>query len=207
MPDILIRRLKHCDGLQMVLDSTLIRSLEMAGTDLGNIQLINWKTGRLTISAQHGFHTDFLDSFRIVTADDGTSCGRTKRTRRSTVIEDVLADREFAPYRAIAAGAGFRAVQSTPLISSLGGFVGVLSTHFPARHRPSESVMQALQAVGLLAADAIMARRARMGAAGADCSELESRIARTIAAIDRSRELLARTNGRHEHWFQGRGIA
>jgi len=35
--------------------------------------------------------------------------------RERVIIEDVLADPDFEPHREIAASAGFRAVQSTPL--------------------------------------------------------------------------------------------
>src|SRR5262249_33918255 len=45
-------------------------------------------------------------------------------------------DADFAPHRHIAASAGFRAVQSTPLFSRSGEFLGMLSTHFRRPHRP-----------------------------------------------------------------------
>jgi signal transduction histidine kinase len=53
------------------------------------------------------------------------------------VIEDVKSDPAFAPYSALAAAAGFRAVQCTPLLDSDGKPVGMFSTHFPRPHRPS----------------------------------------------------------------------
>jgi PAS domain S-box-containing protein len=54
------------------------------------------------------------------------------------IIEDVDADPAFAPRRAIAASAAFRAVQSTPLFASNGEPLGVISTYFRRPHRPSE---------------------------------------------------------------------
>ncbi|MBD2200652.1 MULTISPECIES: GAF domain-containing protein [Calothrix] len=52
----------------------------------------------------------------------------------------IEADAKFAPQRAIAKAAGYRAVQSTPLTSRTGNLVGVLSTHFhePRRFLPWE---------------------------------------------------------------------
>ena len=126
---------EHCSNLQSVLDCALSESLEVTGTVLGNVQVMDWKTGCLTIAGQRSFNDEFLTFFRSVRAGTGSACGRAMRERRSIVIEDVLLDREFAPYRTIALKSGFRAVQSTPLISSSGAFVGVLSTHFPAAHR------------------------------------------------------------------------
>jgi GAF domain-containing protein len=57
-------------------------------------------------------------------------------------VEDVQTDPGFAPYRAIAASAGFRAVQSTPITSRKGELLGVLSTYFRKPHRPSERALR-----------------------------------------------------------------
>jgi hypothetical protein len=51
-----------------------------------------------------------------------------------------MADPGFVVHRDIAGAAGFRAVQSTPLLSRSGTLLGVLSTHFrrPYRLTPEE---------------------------------------------------------------------
>jgi signal transduction histidine kinase len=67
------------------------------------------------------------------------------------IIEDVQTDPDFAPHRAIAAAAGFRAVQSTPVMSRNGELLGILSTHFRNPQRPSE---RALRMVDLYARQA-----------------------------------------------------
>src|SRR5262249_40082224 len=54
------------------------------------------------------------------------------------IIEDVEVDHAFEPHRQVAATAGFRAVQSTPLKSRTGSVLGMLSTHFRTVHRPSQ---------------------------------------------------------------------
>ena len=54
------------------------------------------------------------------------------------IIEDVQIDPGFEPHRHIAASAGFRAVQSTPLFTRGGELLGMLSTHFRKPHRPQE---------------------------------------------------------------------
>jgi len=181
-------RLQNCSDLQSVLNSGLFLGLELTGADLGNVQLMNWKTGSLTIVAQRGFNDDFLSFFRLVTATCGSACGRAIKEGGSGVIEDVLLDGEFAPYRTIALEAGFRAVQSTPLISSSGAFLGVVSTHFPATHRPSEGEMRALKVAGELTANAIIYQRARARIGDRHSTEkaVEERIARTRTAVERS---------------------
>jgi GAF domain-containing protein len=50
----------------------------------------------------------------------------------------VKLDLAFAPHLATAAAAGYRAVQSTPLLGSDGTLLGMFSTHFRQPHRPSE---------------------------------------------------------------------
>jgi GAF domain-containing protein len=87
--------------------------------------------------AHRGFRQDFLDHFASV-EDDGAACGRAMSRRERIIIEDVLIDPAFEPHRVIAASAGFRAVQSTPLFTRSGEPLGMISTHFRKPHRPQE---------------------------------------------------------------------
>jgi len=112
-----------------LLHSALDKALILAGQQLGNIQLIDWNAGYMEIVAQRGFARDFLDSFHRVTTRDGCACGRALLLRDTVVIHDVTVDRDFLPYRDVAERAGFRAVQSTPLLSPSGAFFGIISTH------------------------------------------------------------------------------
>src|ERR1700741_4077225 len=97
MPDVLKQRLQECADVESVLACALSCSLELSGADLGNIQLMDWRTGELVIAAQHGFDDEFLNFFRRVRAEDGSACGRAMRTRHPVAIVDVLFDPEFAP--------------------------------------------------------------------------------------------------------------
>jgi GAF domain-containing protein len=78
------------------------------------------------------------------------------------VIEDVEADEAYAPYRHIAAAAGYRAVHATPLISSVGKVVGMLATHFRQPHVPSKVDMLLTGIYSRLAAE-VLARFTPMG--------------------------------------------
>jgi GAF domain-containing protein len=121
-----------------LLRSALDEALTLAGQQLGNIQLVDWNAGYMEIVTQRGFAQDFLDSFRRVTTRDGCACGRALLVRDTVVIHDVTTDRDFLLYRDVAERAGFRAVQSTPLLSPSGAFFGIISTHgdcVPNRHR------------------------------------------------------------------------
>jgi GAF domain-containing protein len=104
------------------------------GADKGNVQVFDSKRGVLKILASRGFEQTFLDFFREVSALGM----RALRSGERTVIEDVESDIPFALLRPAARAAGFRAVQSTPIMSRGGTPLGVLSTYFSLVHRPTE---------------------------------------------------------------------
>lgn len=121
---------------QSLLEEVLDATIALQKADFGNIQLYNPETRVLEIVAQRGFQPDFLEHFNAV-RDVGAACGRAVALRERVIIEDVETDFAFTPHRSIAASAGFRAVQSTPLLSRDGELLGMLSTHFRQPHRPS----------------------------------------------------------------------
>jgi GAF domain-containing protein len=67
-----------------------------------------------------------------------------------------MADKEFSPCREVVSHAGIRAVQSTPIISSSGALLGVMSTHFAAPHRPTWIELRELQHTAQIAANALL---------------------------------------------------
>jgi predicted RNase H-like HicB family nuclease len=138
-----------------VLDCLLNYSMVVTGTVLGNVQQLDPSTGTLKIAASHGFGREFLETFATVRSDDGSACGRATAERSQILIEDVRRDQAFSPYREVAERAGFRSVQSTPLISTSGEFVGMVSTHFSEPRRLGELEGLELLRIGQIAADAI----------------------------------------------------
>src|SRR5215475_4852895 len=193
------QRLQACSDLDSVLSCVLSRSLELTGALIGNVQMMDWNSGGyLTIAAQRGFDDQFLNFFARVRAEEGSACARAVRNRRWVIVEDGLSDEEFAPCRDIALAAGFRAVQSTPLISSSGAFLGVVSTHFPARHRPLDGEMEVMKLVGELRANAII--RQRILARGPDAKEKEAeQLKRGRDAIESSYRMLRRIGENLRH--------
>ncbi|MBD2308978.1 PAS domain S-box protein [Chroococcidiopsis sp. FACHB-1243] len=145
------RRLSLSEGLNEI----LVATIELLGADMGNIQLLDADRGVLRIAAQHGFQQDFLNFFREVSTADDSACGRTLRFGKRTIIEDVEADVPYAPLRPVARAAGYRAVQSTPLVGRDGAPLGMLSTHWRAVHRPSEQDLRRLDLYVRQAADFI----------------------------------------------------
>ena len=130
-------RLLESGEQQELLEEVLSATIALQKADFGNLQLYNPHTQSLEIVAQHGFRQEFLDHFASV-PEDSAACGRALRDKERVIIEDVQSDSAFAPHRQIAAAAGYRAVQSTPLFSRSGQPLGMISTHFRQPHRPSE---------------------------------------------------------------------
>ncbi len=137
------------------LDQVLASAIELHHADFGNVQLLESGSRRLQIVAQHGFRSDFPVQLRSLGAEDATSWGRALRTRATAQIPDVTVDAGSAPDREAANRAGYRAVQSTPLISRSGALLGVLSVHFREPHPFSERDRQLGDLLGQWAADLI----------------------------------------------------
>ena len=153
--DRLSARLIPCSSARNTLDAVLEATLSLHDTRLGNAQLLDSGKRVLEIAVQSGFSDGFLHTFRTVSSTDDSACGRALRERRPILIADVNTDAEYAPMRDIAAKAGYRAVQSTPLITSEGDLIGVLSTHFPEPRLPSDMAMVLTRLYARLAADKI----------------------------------------------------
>jgi GAF domain-containing protein len=92
--------------------------------------------------------------------ESGAACGRALKRAERVIIEDVLTDPDFALHRAIAASAGFRAIQSTPLFSRSGEPLGIVSTHFRQPHRPSERELRLTDLYAWQAGELIERKRA-----------------------------------------------
>jgi len=186
MFDPLASQLDHWTDIQSVLEFVLCRSLEMCEADFGNVQLMNWQAGHLEIKAQRGFHKEFLNFFDRVKLGGTSACARALGNRRSIIVEDVMEDPQFLYCRAIVRRAGVRAVQSTPLASSSGAIVGIVSTHFTECHRPTEIQMRSIADAAQSAADAIIHIRAN--------GSHVDRVKNSIRSLQESRDAIARAD-------------
>jgi len=156
-PQGLAGKLRDSPPLDALLPRVLDGAMALTGADFGNVQLVDPASGALVLVTQSGFGTEFTDYFAVVD-DRHSACGRAARDRAQTVIADVMTDPGFAPYRDIAAAAGFRAVQSTPLTDSDGRLVGMVSTHWRRPGRPPGRDLRVLELLGGLAGEAIARR-------------------------------------------------
>jgi signal transduction histidine kinase/PAS domain-containing protein len=149
-------RLITAENLNSALDHVLANAIETSGADFGNIQIYNPAIEALEIVAQRGFDQDFLDHFRTVDACSSSACGAAIRSRTRITIEDVQLDPTFEPHRHIAAAAGFRAVQSTPIVGRDESILGMLSTHFRMPRRLSERDQRLLDVYARHAAEVVL---------------------------------------------------
>jgi signal transduction histidine kinase len=117
-------------NIEEALAEILSAAADILQADFGNIQLLDPISQTLTIVAHRGFDQAFLNTFAEVDAEDDSACGQALRRRQRVLIKDVETDLTYLPYRADAAAAGYRAVQSTPLINAQGEMLGMLSTHY-----------------------------------------------------------------------------
>jgi PAS domain S-box-containing protein len=148
-------RLLAADNLITALDDVLENAIVTSGADFGNIQLHNAQIGALEIVVHRGFRQDFLDYFRLVRVTEGSTCAQAMQSGERIIIEDVALDPAYERHRQVAAAAGYRAVQSTPLKSRNGSILGMLSTHFRKPQRVSDRNQQLLDLYARHAADLI----------------------------------------------------
>ena len=183
-------RLLASTGVQSLLEEVLSAVIAIQHADFGNLRLYNPQNNKLEIVAQFGFNSDFLEYFKQG-KEAGSACGRALRQGQRVIIEDIEKDAAFAPHRSIAASAGFRAVQSTPLFNQSGEPLGVISTHFREPHRPSE---RELRLTDLFAAQAaqVIERERNKAALDRYQRELRALMARVMEVQEVQRKHLAR---------------
>jgi GAF domain-containing protein len=137
-----------------IVNSALDAALAVTGQKLGNVQLVDWKEGWLEIAAHRGFSQEFLNTFRRVRSSDGCACARALLLRDTVLIEDVNCDLRFPALASVGKQAGFVSVQSTPLVSSNGALLGVISTH--GSRRPTDRQLEHITTLARRAANELV---------------------------------------------------
>jgi PAS domain S-box-containing protein len=149
--------------LHEILEATVL----LMDGDLGDIQLFDPVHRTLHIVAQLGFPPQFFEALGTVSIDAETAGARSLRHRKRIVIRDVNVEAGYEPFRGIAALAGYRAVQSTPLIARDGEFLGALQTHLREPRDFSTREVRVLDLYSKQAVDAIMRARVEYDLANA----------------------------------------
>ena len=136
-------------------------AIEISGAEKGVVQLMDPETDTLEIAVQRGFDPAFLGFFRRVTREGTGVAATALRSRARVLVEDAEKSPLFADAGAAAAmrATGMRAVQATPLVSSAGKILGLLSTHWREPHRTSERELRLIDLVARHAADYLERRQ------------------------------------------------
>ena len=153
-------RLWRAQSLQEGLEEMLCASIELLGADMGHVRLLDPSRAVLVIAAQRGFEPDFVARFHEEPIGNMSAAARALCSGERCVIADLEHDADYEAMRPIARAAGFRAVQSTPLVGHDGKVVGILSTHFRSPHRPVEQDLRKLDVYARQACDFIERCRA-----------------------------------------------
>ncbi|HXR94265.1 MAG TPA: PAS domain S-box protein, partial [Rhizomicrobium sp.] len=132
-------------------------AVAMMGSDAASMQVLDEGDARLRLLAWRGFHPDSAKFWQQVSLESESSCGAALRSQRRIVVPDVetcaamanTQDLEF--YRK----SGFRAVQSTPLVSRDGRLLGMISTHWRAPHQPANDDLRLFDVLARQAADLV----------------------------------------------------
>ncbi len=145
--------LRTDECLQRTIDS----AISIVGADKGNIQIFDDGSNSLIIAAHRGF----AEPFKQV-ASDASACAAAMQTKGQVIVEDVLHSDIFAGQQsqAVLLDAGVRAVVSTPLMSSSGILMGMISTHYANPHRPTDREVHLLELLARQAADYLACKRA-----------------------------------------------
>ncbi|HEX3151551.1 MAG TPA: PAS domain-containing protein [Gemmataceae bacterium] len=140
-------------NLKDCLAATLDAAILFADADKGNVQVLQVDRDVLEISVYRGFTESFLKFFGRVRSGEFAVCGAAFQEQNRIVVEDVTRSELFRgqPALQVLLGEGVRAVQSTPLVSSTGKVLGMISTHWA---RPTKPDQRALGLIDLLARQA-----------------------------------------------------
>jgi len=130
-------------------------AIAISGADKGNLQLFDEASRSLRIVAQQGFQEEFLKFFESVDDHAAASCGTAMVSSEQVVVDDVLTSEIFVgqPAQKVMLDAEVRAVMSTPLRTSKGNLLGVISTHFSHPGHPSERQQRLTNILARQAAD------------------------------------------------------
>jgi signal transduction histidine kinase len=186
-----VSRLLAAPDVRSALGEILVATCTMMDSQMGNVQVYNPHAQTLTIAAQQGFSQDLLDQQGVVRRDYPSACSAAMNGLSRVIIEDVNQDESYRPLRDIASAAGFRSIQSTPLLSRTGALLGVLSTHWSYPHRPSERDLYMLDLYAREAADVLENIQAAQELQRS-CDQLHALSGRLLRLEDEERRRLAR---------------
>ena len=127
---------------QVLLEEILDATIALHAAASGSVQLLDAESQTLRIAAQRGMDQETLDQFAEVDASTNSACGRALARRERVIIEDVETDTTGIFDPEMARRMGLSAVHSTPLFTTDGAILGMLSTHFRSPRKFSQDELR-----------------------------------------------------------------
>lgn len=145
------------DRIEAICGHILDAAVALTGSDCASIQTYDSGSASLKLVGSRGFHPEAAQFWERVEAASASTCGVALRGGERVVVADVDACEYMAGTGDLDAyrKSGIRAVQSTPLVSRSGAFLGMISTHWREPHEPSARDLRLLDVLARQAADVI----------------------------------------------------
>ncbi|MBL8012864.1 MAG: PAS domain S-box protein, partial [Candidatus Omnitrophica bacterium] len=143
------------------LEAIVETAIATTRADKGTVHLFDPICGALVMTAHRGFKEPFLNFFAKVTKES-SACGAAMQDGQRVVVQDVTKSPIFFGPDALTVllDAKVRAVQSTPLVSSVGHLLGMISTHYEAAHCPSDTELRRMDLLARQTADFLERKKA-----------------------------------------------
>lgn len=153
-------------------------------SDCASIQVLDETGSRLRLAGHVGFHPESAAFWEWVDAGVGSTCGRALAANERVIVADMdhfeAEPSDLDAYHR----SGILSVQSTPLVSSTGQVVGMISTHWHRQDATGEASYRFFDILARLAADFIVRIRAETA-----LRESEAHLATELKHTELLREL------------------
>jgi PAS domain S-box-containing protein len=144
-------------NLESLYNRILDAAMNLMSSDMASMQSFDPERDQLRLLAWKRFHPQSAIFWERVHLDSACSCGLALSAGCRVVVPDIetcvfmAGTPDFDESRR----SNIRAVQSTPLVSSSGQLLGMISTHWRGPHQPTERSLQRLDVLARQAADLI----------------------------------------------------
>ncbi len=146
--------------IEECLQRTIDAAIAIVGADKGNVRIFDPTSSSLVIAAHRGFAEPFL-TFFTQGCNSAVMCAVAIRMKSQVIVEDILQSDIFAGQQsqAVLIEAGVRAIVSTPLMSSSGNIMGLISTHYATPYKPGDRDLSLIKVLARQAADYLERKR------------------------------------------------
>ena len=149
------------NDIPAITDALMTHAMQVMNSDFASIQLYDAKNGALILLGHKNFQPESAHFWQTVFEGSGTTCGESMKKRTRIMVSDV----DQVSYMAGTGDlhsfhfSGIRSCQSTPVVSTGGEFIGMISTHWRMPHDFEKDDFKFFDALTLIAADVLEEKR------------------------------------------------